>query len=48
MKVVGVTVPQDEHFEFNFAREKFDDPNILADDSKPNKPRWDMMDRRSR
>lgn len=36
---------QDEHFEFNFAREKFDDPTFFADAiSKPTCPRWDMMD----
>ena len=36
---------QDEHFEFNFSRESFQDPTYFADAiSKPTCPRWDLMD----
>jgi len=36
---------QDEHFEFNFTRQDFEDPTFFADPiSKPTCPRWDSID----
>ena len=36
---------QDEHFEFNFTRQNFEDPTYFADPiSKPTCPRWDSID----
>lgn len=36
---------QDEHFEFNFTRQEFEDPTFFSDPiSKPTCPRWDSID----
>lgn len=36
---------QDEHFEFNFTRQNFEDPTFFSDPiSKPTCPRWDSID----